>query len=126
MPGIFPGFILNVVLNGTTIEFEPDARSYSIVVLNAFDKLLDSVMIVPHVETKLYPSESAHASKPNLKPVIDSKIVEGAKAEVSVWVGGWVDVWVCAHVWMLAVHAYGTESRFVCRLGGEKSVCACG
>ncbi len=66
------------------MEFEPDTRGFSIVVLNAFDKAVGAVMTVPHVETKLYPSESEHASKPNLKPVIDPKIVENAKAEVGI------------------------------------------
>ncbi len=82
--GLFPGFVLNVVLNGNKIEFEPEARGFNIVVLNALDKAVDAVMIIPPVETKLYPSESAHASKPNLKPIIDPKTVESAKYEVSV------------------------------------------
>ncbi len=84
MDGLFPGFVLNVVLNGTKIEFEPEARGFEIVALNALDKIVDAVMIVPPVETKLYPSESAHATKPNLKPIIDPKVVESAKEEVSV------------------------------------------
>ena len=74
---------MNVVLNGSTIEFEPNAKGFHTVIRNALDKAVDAVMTVPHVETKLYPSDSEHASKPNLKPVIDPKIVENAKAEVS-------------------------------------------
>ena len=80
--GIFPGFVLHVVLNGTTVEFEPSVSSFEIVVLNAFDKILEAVSSVPRVETKLYPNESEHASKPNLKPIIAKEFIEGAKTQV--------------------------------------------
>ena len=83
VPGKFPGFVINVVLNGSSMEFEPNYRGFEIVVLNAFDKLLEAACSVPRVETKLYPNESAHASKPNLKPVIDASLLDEAKAEVS-------------------------------------------
>jgi len=53
-----------------------------IVVLNAFDKILDTVSSIPRVETKLYPSDSKAAAKGKLKPVIAEEIVESAKEQV--------------------------------------------
>lgn len=82
VPGKFPGFVINVVLNGTSMEFEPNSQGFEIVVLNAFDKLVEAACSVPRVETKLYPNESAHASKPNLKPVIEARLIDEAKAKV--------------------------------------------
>ena len=81
--GNFPGFVVNAVLNGTSLEFEPNPQGFEIVVLTAFDKLVEAACSVPRVETKLYPNESAHASKPNLKPVIEASFLDAAKADVS-------------------------------------------
>ena len=83
VPGKFPGFVVNAVLNGTSLEFEPNSQGFEIVVLNAFDKLVEAACSVPRVETKLYPNESAHASKPNLKPIIEASLLDKAKADVS-------------------------------------------
>lgn len=83
IPGKFPGFVMNVVLNGTSVEFEPNSQGFEIVVLNVFDKLLEAACSVPRVETKLYPNESAHASKPNLKPIIEPSFLDDAKAKVN-------------------------------------------
>lgn len=44
--------------------------------------MVEAVCSVPRVETKLYPSESVHASKPNLRPIIDDKMLEEAKEQV--------------------------------------------
>ena len=82
VPGKFPGFVVNAVLNGTSLEFEPNAQGFEIVVLNAFDKLIEAAGAVPRVETKLYPNETAHASKPNLKPVIEASLIREAKDKV--------------------------------------------
>ena len=30
VPGFFPGFVVNVVLSGTTVEFEPSAKSFEV------------------------------------------------------------------------------------------------
>lgn len=83
VPGKFPGFVINAVLNGTSLEFEPNYQGFEIVVLNAFDKLVEAACSVPRVESKLYPNESAHASKPNLKPVVEARYLEEAKEKVS-------------------------------------------
>ena len=56
--------------------------STQVVVVNVFDKMVEAVCSVPRVETKLYPSESTHASKPNLKPVISEKLLKEAKDKV--------------------------------------------
>ena len=71
-----------MVLSGTSIEFEPNYNGVEIVVLNAFDKILDAVSSIPRVETKLYPSDSKAASKGKLKPVVAEEIVESAKEQV--------------------------------------------
>ena len=84
VPGKFPGFVVNVVLNGSSMEFEPNSQGFEIVVLNVFDKLVEAACSVPRVETKLYPNESAHASKPNLKPIVEAGLLDEAKARVSV------------------------------------------
>ena len=57
-----------------------------IVVLNAFDKILDTVSCIPRVETKLYPSDSKAASKGKLKPVVAEEIVESAKEQVHTYI----------------------------------------
>lgn len=82
--GRFPGFVLNVVLSGTSVQFEPTLSGFEIVVLNGFDKILEAVSSVPRVETKLYPDESGHSAKPNLKPVIAESVIEEAKEKVSI------------------------------------------
>ena len=58
------------------------------VVLNVFDKMVEAVCSVPRVETKLYPSDSVYASKPNLHPVIDEKLLQEAKEQVGGMEGG--------------------------------------
>ena len=73
---------MNVVLSGTSVDFEPSARGFEVVVLSVFDKMLEAVGTVPRVETKLYPSEAGHTARPNLRPVIAAKLVERAKAQV--------------------------------------------
>lgn len=108
--GLFPGFILNVVLNGTSVEFEPNAKGFEIVVLNAFDKLLEAASSVPRVETKLYPNESSNASKPNLKPIIDESVVKDAKAQVPLF----VCVFVQQRYFMTLVCALYIFVLFIC------------
>ena len=46
--------------------------------------MVEAVCSVPRVETKLYPSDSVYASKPNLHPVIDEKLLQEAKEQVGV------------------------------------------
>ena len=64
------------------MEFEPNITAFEIVILNAFDKMVDAVSCIPRVETKLYPDESEQVSKPNLSPVIADSIIQEAKDEV--------------------------------------------
>ena len=75
--------MLNVILNGTSVEFEPNPSGFEVVVLNPFHRIIDAVKSVPRVETKLIPDESEHANKPNLNPIIAEEIVEDAKSQVS-------------------------------------------
>lgn len=85
MAGIFPGFVLNVVLNGCSVEFEPNPSGFEIVVLNPFHRIIDATKAIPRVETKLFPNESEHASKPNLSPVIAEEIVDNAMSQVTLF-----------------------------------------
>lgn len=64
------------------MEFEPSSSSFEIIALNPFHKILDAISSVPRVETKLFPNESEHASKPNLSPVIADEIVHEAMSQV--------------------------------------------
>lgn len=82
LKGLFPGFVISVVLHGTAVEFEPSAKGFEVVVLNAFDKMIEVVCSIPRVESKLYPTESAYNSRPNLHPVIDEVTIEQAKEKV--------------------------------------------
>lgn len=80
--GVFPGFVLNIVLNGTVVEFEPSPSGFDVVVLNPFHRIVDAACSIPRVETKLFPNESEHASKPNLSPVVAQETVENAMLQV--------------------------------------------
>lgn len=80
--------VINVVLSGTSIEFEPSPLGFEIVILNVFDKMVEAVSCIPRVETKLYPTESNVACKAKLKPVIADEIIETAKEQVHVFSKG--------------------------------------
>ena len=87
-----------MVLSVNKIAFEPNHTAFEIVVLNAFDQILEVVTCVPRVENKLYTSERRKkASKAKLKPVIADEIIEAAKAKVLhafiFAIGTCVDVW---------------------------------
>lgn len=43
-----------LVLDSTTIKYEPDFQDFEDVILNIYGELIDAVEIVPRVETKLY------------------------------------------------------------------------
>lgn len=76
--------MLNAVLNGTVVEFEPSPSGFDVVVLNPFHRIVDAAGSIPRVETKLFPNESEHASKPNLSPVVATEIVESAMLQVCI------------------------------------------
>ena len=63
-------------------NFAPPYPPMQTVVLNVFDRMVETVCSVPRVETKLYPSESAHASKPNLRPIISETLLHSVKEKV--------------------------------------------
>ncbi|XP_019854285.1 PREDICTED: dynein heavy chain 7, axonemal-like [Amphimedon queenslandica] len=81
--GYFPGFIISAVINGTRLEFEPSVGGFEVVVLNAFDKIVEIGSSLPRVESKLYPSESAYAARPNLHPYVDPNALKEAKKKVA-------------------------------------------
>jgi dynein heavy chain len=80
--GIFPGFVLSAVVNGTSVEFEPSPHGFEIVIINVFDKMIEASCSLPRVESKLYPSESAYSAQPNLHPYIDENMIQETKDEV--------------------------------------------
>lgn len=43
-----------LVLDSTTIKYEPDFQDFEDIILNIYGELIDAVEIVPRVETKLY------------------------------------------------------------------------
>ena len=49
-----PGFILRLILDGSSIRYEPEFNDFEVVFLNIYDIIIKSVGIVPRVETKLY------------------------------------------------------------------------
>ncbi|XP_039266483.2 dynein axonemal heavy chain 7-like isoform X2 [Styela clava] len=74
------GFIIRLVLDDTTIKFEPDFPDFELVIVNVFDVMIKAVSIVPRVETKLYSEWSG--SNTTLKPVILDEIMSVVKAQV--------------------------------------------
>lgn len=74
--------VLSVVLSGTKVVFEPNYTGFEIVILNAFDKMVEAVSCIPRVETKLYPKERKSMSNDKLKPVIADNFIEHAKEKV--------------------------------------------
>lgn len=49
-----PGFILRLILDGTTIKFEPTFKEFEVIILNVYDVMIKASQQVPRVETKLY------------------------------------------------------------------------
>ncbi len=49
-----PGFVLRLVLDQNTIRFEPDFKDFEVTLLNVYDMMLNSLSLIPRVETKLY------------------------------------------------------------------------
>ena len=76
-----PGFIIRLVLDGTTTKFEPDFHDFQVILLNVFDVMLKAVAAVPCVETKLYSEWSGH--KKYLKPKILGEILSTLKEDVT-------------------------------------------
>jgi hypothetical protein len=74
--------VLNIVLNGTVVEFEPSPSGFDVVVLNPFHRIVEAACSIPRVETKLFPHESEYATKPNLNPVVAKETVDNAMAKV--------------------------------------------
>ena len=76
-----PGFIIRLVLDGTTVKFEPDFHDFEVILINVFDVMLKAVTVVPCVETKLYSEWSGQ--KKYLKPNILDTILEDLKSKVA-------------------------------------------
>ena len=48
------GFVLRLILDGSSIKYEPDFGDFEVVLLNVFDVMIKAVGVVPRIETKLY------------------------------------------------------------------------
>ena len=76
-----PGFVIRLVLDGSSVKFEPDFHDFEVILLNVFDVMLKAVTVVPCVETKLYSEWSGQ--KKYLRPNILDSILETLKNSVS-------------------------------------------
>ena len=76
-----PGFIIRLILDGSTVKFEPDFNDFEIILLNVFDVIVKAVSVVPCIETKLYAEWSGQ--KKFLKPNISENIVKDLKENVN-------------------------------------------
>lgn len=77
------GLVLRLVLEGTSIKFEPDFKDFEIVLLNTFDVMIKSVAVIPRIETKLYTEWSGSKSKTFLKPIVLDEILQAHKDSVA-------------------------------------------
>ena len=48
------GFVLRLILDGSSIKYEPDFGDFEVILLNVFDVMIKAVGVVPRIETKLY------------------------------------------------------------------------
>ncbi|XP_041119882.1 dynein heavy chain 7, axonemal isoform X1 [Polyodon spathula] len=71
-----PGFIMRLILDKTSIKFEPEFKDFEIVLLNVYDVIIKSVSLVPRVETKLYSEWPGSKSRSMLKPIVLPEILE--------------------------------------------------
>ncbi|XP_064598423.1 dynein axonemal heavy chain 7-like [Liolophura sinensis] len=76
------GFILRLILDNTTIKFEPSFKDFEVVLLNVFDVMIKASGVVPRVETKLYSEWNGSKNKAFLKPIILDDITEEHKQKV--------------------------------------------
>ena len=49
-----PGFTVRLVLDQSSIKFEPEFKDFSTVFLSIYDVMMKAISIVPRVETRLY------------------------------------------------------------------------
>ncbi|XP_075248722.1 dynein axonemal heavy chain 7-like isoform X2 [Convolutriloba macropyga] len=75
-----PGFMIRLVLDQSSIKFEPDFRDFQTVFLSIYDVMMKAISIVPRVETRLY-SDWAGKKEP-LKPVILQDIIDENRATI--------------------------------------------
>ncbi|XP_073489206.1 dynein axonemal heavy chain 7 isoform X1 [Aquarana catesbeiana] len=80
-----PGFIMRLILDNVSIQFEPDFNDYETVLLNVYDVMIKAVSLVPRVETKLY-SEWDDVTKTTLRPIILEDVLENHKRKVKEFV----------------------------------------
>merc|ERR1712048_348475 len=75
-----PGFILRLQLDVDHIAFSPSFNTIEEVLTSFVDTIVQAVMNIPRIETKMY--TDFKASKQYLEPFIPKYIIEGAKEEI--------------------------------------------
>ncbi|KAM6934818.1 dynein axonemal heavy chain 7 [Xenentodon cancila] len=80
--GGHPGFVLHLILEENEIRFEPDLKTYEEAFLDVFEVMVESVSMIPRVETKLYPEWPGSQIETHLKPIILPDILQAQKEEV--------------------------------------------
>ncbi|XP_029700711.1 dynein heavy chain 7, axonemal-like isoform X1 [Takifugu rubripes] len=77
-----PGFVLHLVLKDNEIRIDPEFRLYEEAFLNVFELILSSASTVPRVDTFLLPDWTDLDFERNLKPQIQSEVVQAQMEEV--------------------------------------------
>ncbi|GAA51425.1 dynein heavy chain 7 axonemal [Clonorchis sinensis] len=76
-----PGFIIRLLLDESTIRFEPSIQEFETVLISMFDNMHKVIQSIPRIETRLY-SEWQADDNATLHPVILSEILDEYKASV--------------------------------------------
>ncbi|KAA0190345.1 Dynein heavy chain 7 axonemal [Fasciolopsis buskii] len=54
LPYELPGFILRLILDESSIKFDPSIEEFETVLLSMFDNMLKVIQSIPRIETRLY------------------------------------------------------------------------
>ncbi|CAL8107738.1 unnamed protein product [Calicophoron daubneyi] len=83
LPYELPGFILRLVLDETSIKFEPSLEEFENVLLSMFDNMIKVIQSIPRIETRLYSEwQTSSADNVTLHPVILDEILNSYKDSV--------------------------------------------
>ncbi|CAH8568670.1 unnamed protein product [Dicrocoelium dendriticum] len=78
-----PGFIIRLLLDETSIKFEPSIQEFENVLLNMFQNMLKVIQSIPRIETRLYSEWQTTADdSAKLHPVILEEILDEYKNSV--------------------------------------------
>ncbi|TPP57810.1 Dynein heavy chain [Fasciola gigantica] len=78
-----PGFILRLILDESSIKFDPSIEEFENVLLSMFDNMLKVIQSIPRIETRLYSEwQTTSADNAALHPVILDEILQDYKNSV--------------------------------------------